>query len=225
MHLLGTDESGRDVFVRLIHGGRVSLSVGFATALLTVAIGTLFGATAGFLGGVTDQILMRFTDGMMAIPVFFIVLAVVALWGSGLVVLVTVLALTRWMGIARLVRSEVIRFKTMEFVLAARGLGASRLGLLTRHILPQALPSIIVATSIGIGTVMLVEAALSFLGLGIQPPTPSWGNMLSNSQFYIWSAPQLAIYPGLMILLSVMAFNVLGDVLRDLLDPRYHSRR
>ena len=223
-HLLGTDENGRDVFVRLVQGGRVSLAVGFTTAFLTVILGTLLGSIAGFMGGIVDQIIMRFTDGMMAIPVFFIVLAVVALWGSTLPVLVTVLALTRWMGVARLVRSEVIRYKGTEFITAAKSIGASNLRLITHHLLPQAMSSIIVATSIGIGSVMLVEAALSFLGLGIQPPTSSWGNMLSNSQFYIWTAPHLAIYPGLLILFSVLSFNSLGDILRDLLDPRYRPK-
>jgi peptide/nickel transport system permease protein len=161
----------------------------------------------------------------MSIPVFFLVLAVVAILGSTPLILITVLAATRWMGVARLVRSEVLRHKNMEFVVAARSAGASDSRIMFRHLLPQAGASIIVATSIGIGSVMLVEAALSFLGLGISPPTPSWGNMLSNSQYYIWAAPHLAVYPGLMILMSVLAFNSIGDLLRDVLDPRYTTIR
>ncbi|HET8985716.1 MAG TPA: ABC transporter permease [Trueperaceae bacterium] len=222
-HPLGTDENGRDVLARLIAGGRVSILVGLSAALLTVLIGGVLGVTAGYFGGVVDRVIMRFTDGILSIPVFFLLLAVVALFGSTITVLILALSLTRWMGAARLLRSEVLRIKEMEYTAAARGLGAGHLRIMFGHLLPQALPSLIVATSIGVGNVMLVEAGLSFLGLGISPPTPSWGNMLTASQYYMWSAPQLAVYPGLMILLTVMAFNTLGDVVRDALDPRLRS--
>lgn len=219
-HWLGTDENGRDVLARLIAGGQVSLTVAFASALATVLIASAIGVIAGYLGGITDQVIMRLTDGFMAIPTFFLLLIIVAIWGSAPTVLIVSLALTRWMGVARIVRSEVLRFKEMEFISAAKATGASQLRLMWRHLLPQAAPSLIVATSLQIGVVMLLEAALSFLGLGILPPMASWGNMLTSSQHYMWIAPHLAVYPGLMILLSVLAFNAIGDVLRDILDPR-----
>ena len=222
-HWLGTDENGRDVFARLLAGGRVSIAVGFAAALLTVVIGSVLGVMAGYFGGLTDRVIMRFTDGLLAVPVFFLLLAVVAIWGSSITVLVVALGFTRWMGPARLIRGEILRFKTMEFTVAARALGAGHVRLMAKHLLPQAMPALIVATSIGVGNVMLLEAGLSFLGLGISPPTPSWGNMLTASQFYMWTAPHLAVYPGVMILLTVMTFNTLGDVLRDALDPRLRS--
>jgi peptide/nickel transport system permease protein len=224
-HLLGTDENGRDVFARLIAGGRVSILVGLSAAALTMLIGSVFGVLAGYFGGIVDSVIMRFTDGLLSIPVFFLLLAVVAIWGSSISVLVIALSLTRWMGPARLIRGEILRFKTMEFTVAAKGLGAGNLRIMFKHLLPQAVPALIIATSIGVGNVMLLEAGLSFLGLGISPPTPSWGNMLTASQYYMWSAPQLAIYPGLMILLSVLAFNALGDVLRDTLDPRFRTSK
>jgi len=222
-HLLGTDENGRDVLARLIAGGRVSILVGLAAAVLTVVIGGVIGVVAGYFGGAVDRLLMRITDGILSIPVFFLLLAVVALFGSSVTVLILALGFTRWMGAARLLRGEVLRVKEMEYTTAAKGLGAGHVRIMFGHLLPQALPSLIVATSIGVGNVMLLEAGLSFLGLGIAPPTPSWGNMLTASQYYMWSAPLLAVYPGLMILLTVMAFNTLGDVVRDALDPRLRS--
>jgi peptide/nickel transport system permease protein len=223
-HLLGTDENGRDVLARLIAGGRVSLTVGLVGALLTVTLASIVGVVAGFFGGLVDSIVMRVTDGLMAIPTFFLIMVIVAIWGPSLVVLVVSLAVTRWMDVARLIRAEVLRFKEMEFVSAARSLGASDARLMVRHLLPQAAPSLIVATSLNVGYVMLVEAALSFLGLGILPPTPSWGNMLTDSQYYMWVAPHLAVYPGVMIVMAVLAFNSIGDVLRDVLDPRQRGR-
>lgn len=222
-HLLGTDENGRDVLARLIDGGRVSILVGIVSALLTVVVGGTLGVVAGYAGGPVDRVIMRVTDGVLSIPVFFLLLAVVALFGSSITVLVLALSFTRWMGPARLIRGEIMRVKELEYSTAVRSLGAGHLRIMFRHLLPQAMPLLIVATSIGVGNVMLVEAGLSFLGLGIAPPTPSWGNMLTASQFYMWSAPQLAVYPGLMILLTVLAFNAVGDVIRDTLDPRRRS--
>ncbi|MCO5175251.1 MAG: ABC transporter permease [Trueperaceae bacterium] len=222
-HLLGTDENGRDVLARLIDGGRVSILVGIVSALLTVVVGGTLGVVAGYAGGPVDRVIMRVTDGVLSIPVFFLLLAVVALFGSSITVLVLALSFTRWMGPARLIRGEIMRVKELEYSTAVRSLGAGHVRIMFRHLLPQAMPLLIVATSIGVGNVMLVEAGLSFLGLGIAPPTPSWGNMLTASQFYMWSAPQLAVYPGLMILLTVLAFNAVGDVIRDTLDPRRRS--
>jgi peptide/nickel transport system permease protein len=224
-HLLGTDENGRDVLARLLAGGRVSLAVGFAGALLTVLIASVLGVLAGYFGGVVDDVLMRLTDTLMAIPTFFLLMVIVSIWGSGIAVMVLALALTRWMDVARLVRAEVLRTKSQEFIAAAEALGAPSWRLMFKHLLPQALPSMIVATSLNVGYVMLVEAALSFLGLGILPPTPSWGNMLTDSQYYVWTAPQLAVYPGIAIALTVLGFNALGDVVRDALDPRMGAEK
>lgn len=223
-HLLGTDESGRDVLARLLAGGRVSLAVGFTGALLTVLIASVLGVLAGYLGGIVDEVIMRITDTLMAVPTFFLLMVIVAIWGSSIGVMVMALALTRWMDVARLIRAEVMRFKNQDFVSAAVALGASHARLMVRHLLPQAMPSLIVATSLNVGYVMLVEASLSFLGLGILPPTPSWGNMLTDSQYYVWTAPHLAVYPGVMIALTVLAFNAVGDVVRDVLDPRHSTK-
>lgn len=224
-HWLGTDENGRDVFARLVAGGRVSLAVGFSSALITVLVASVLGVVVGYSGGAVDQVIMRATDGFMAIPTFFLLLIIVAIWGSSPAILILALALTRWMGVARLVRSEVLRFKEMEFITAAQAVGMTRARLMFRHLLPQAAPSLIVATSLQVGVVMLVEAGLSFLGLGILPPLASWGNMLTGAQHYMWIAPRLAVYPGLMILLAVLSFNAIGDLLRDILDPRQGAGR
>lgn len=223
-HLLGTDENGRDVLARLLAGGRITLAVGFSGAFLTVFLASILGVVAGYVGGSVDNLIMRLTDTLMAVPTFFLLMVIVAIWGSSILVLVIALALTRWMDVARLMRAEVMRFKNQDFVSAAEALGASDFRLMFRHLLPQAVPTLIVATSLNVGYVMLVEAALSFLGLGILPPTPSWGNMLTDSQIYVWTAPHLAVYPGVMIALTVLAFNAAGDVLRDILDPRHTTQ-
>ena len=222
-HLLGTDESGRDVFSRLIVGSRASIAVGLTAMVISIVIGSLVGSVAGYFGGFVDTVLMRITDGMMAIPYFFLVLIVVAVFGSSFTNIVIVIGVTSWMVVARIVRSDVLRFRSNEFVTAARSIGANDTRLLLRHILPHAVPSILVAATLGVANAILLESALSFLGLGIQPPAASWGNMLSNSQAYIWDNPLLPLYPGLLILLTVLAFNFLGDALRDALDPQYRE--
>lgn len=218
-HLLGTDENGRDVLSRLIAGGRISLTVGIIGALLTVLVASVVGVVSGYFGGVVDQVIMRLTDGFMAIPTFFLLMIVVAIWGSSFTILVLALAFTRWMGVARLVRSEVLRYKEMEFVTAARSLGASNLRLMAVHLLPQAAPSLIVATSLNVGIVMLIEAGLSFLGLGVAPPTPSWGLMIADSVPSIRAHPHMILAPAIALSLTLLAFNFLGDALRDALDP------
>ena len=224
-HLLGTDESGRDVLSRLIIGSRASMTVGLIAMVISITIGSLIGSASGYLGRATDSILMRITDGMMAIPYFFLVLIVVAVFGSSFRNIVIVIGLTSWMVVARIVRSEVLRLRGLDFVVAARTLGASDTRILVRHIVPHTVPSIIVAATLGVANAILLESALSYLGLGIQPPQASWGNMLSNSQAYLWENPLLPIYPGVLILLAVLSFNFLGDALRDALDPQYHEGR
>ncbi|MER3399356.1 MAG: ABC transporter permease [Chloroflexota bacterium] len=213
-HWLGTDENGRDVLSRLIYGAQVSLTVGLLSAVVAVALGTMVGAVSGYFGGLTDALLMRFTDGMMILPTFFLALLVLAVFGPGIVNVIAVIGLTSWMGVSRIVRGEVLRTRPQEFVLAARALGARNV-----RVLPQAVPAIIVATTLGIAQAILTESALSYLGLGIQPPTPTWGNMLASAQHFLWVRPDLAVYPGALILLTVLAYNSVGDALRDALDP------
>lgn len=219
-HPLGTDENGRDVLIRLMLGGRVSLAVGFFAVAVSLVFGVLIGGLSGFFRGATDAVLMRLTDGMLAIPGFFISLLALTFFGAGLIQLVLVIGLTSWMGLARLVRGEVLREREELSVEAARALGASELRVLWRHVLPQVYPTMIVNATIGISFAILTESALSFLGVGIQPPDASWGNMLTGAQNYMYSSPWLAVYPGALILITVVAFNLLGDGLRDASDPQ-----
>lgn len=233
-HPLGTDELGRDVLVRLLHGGQVSLLVGLASALCAAVIGTLLGLAAGYYGGRLDALLMRFTDGVIALPLLplLIILAAVDLTKLGLPAslatsesvsvyrIVLLIALFGWTTVARLVRGATLTMKTREFVRAAEALGASAPRIMLVHILPNVVSPIIVATTLSVGSIILLESVLSFLGLGIQPPLPSWGNMLTSAQELIWDSPALAIYPGLLIFATVIAFNFLGDGLQDALDPR-----
>lgn len=232
-HILGTDEIGRDVFLRLLHGGRVSLLVGFVAAVMAAAIGTVIGIIAGYFGGRFDAALMRLTDGVIALPLLplLIVLAAIDLSKLGLTAvaqsenaslyrIIAITALVGWTTVARLVRGTTLSLKSRDFVRAAIALGARPLRVMAVHILPNAISPVIVATTLAVGQIILFESALSFLGLGIQPPLPSWGNMLTNAQEVIWTAPLLAVYPGLLILLTVASCNLLGDALQDVLDPR-----
>jgi len=220
-HLLGTDESGRDVLARLLFGARASLAVALAAMGVALAVGTVLGALSGFYGGLAEALIMRLTDGMLTVPTFFLALLVVAVFGSSLGNVILVIGLTGWMVVARVVRAEVLRTLPQEFVAASRALGAGEARLLLRHLVPQALPSIIVAATVGVAYAVLTESGLSYLGLGVQPPTPTWGNMLTGAQHYVWKSPTLALYPGAAIMLTVLSYNALGDALSDTLDPRH----
>ena len=218
-HPLGTDESGRDVLGRLLAGGRVSLSVGFAAVACSGLLGLSLGALAGLGGRRVDSLVMRLTDAMMAIPALFLIITTLALFGTTVTGIVVAIGATSWMGLARLVRAELLTIREQNYVEAARALGAKPLRLLLRHALPHLLPSVLVNITFGVGTAILMESALSFIGLGVQPPAASWGNMLSNALTYLHASPWLAIYPGLLILITVVSVNVLGDALRDAADP------
>jgi peptide/nickel transport system permease protein len=232
-HPLGTDELGRDLLARLAHGGRVSLAVAAATAVLAALIGTGVGLLAGYLGGAIDAALMRLTDGVMALPLLplLIVLAAIDPGKLGLSPevmgseafavgrLVVIIGLVGWTTVARLVRASALSVRTRDYVRAAEALGAGPGRIMVRHVLPNVASPIVVAATLSVGNIILVESALSFLGLGIRPPLASWGNMLTGAMDVVWSAPALAVWPGAAILLTVLAFNLLGDGLQSLLEP------
>jgi peptide/nickel transport system permease protein len=218
-HPLGTDESGRDVLGRLLAGGRVSLAVGFAAVACSGLLGLSLGALAGLGGRRLDSFVMRLTDAMMSVPALFLIITTLALFGTTVTGLVVAIGATSWMGLARLVRAELLAIREQDYVEAARALGTQPLRVLTRHAFPHLLPSVLVNVTFGVGTAILMESALSFIGLGIQPPAASWGNMLSNALTYLHASPALAIYPGVMILMTVISVNVLGDALRDAAEP------
>jgi len=233
-HWLGTDELGRDLLVRLLYGGQASLFVGIVAALASAVIGTLIGLPAGYYGGRLDAVLMRLTDGVIALPLLplLIVLAALDLNKLGLPEsfvndpnvslyrMIVIISLVGWTTVARLVRGAALSLREREYVLAATAAGAGGLRIMSVHILPNVVSPIIVATTLSVGNVILLESVLSFLGLGIQPPIASWGNMLTGAQELIWNAPELAFYPGMLIFVTVIAFNFLGDGLQDALDPR-----
>ena len=219
-HLLGTDEAGRDILARLVYAGRVSLAVGVLAAAVAVIVGTALGAVAGFYGGWADTVIMRFTDALLSIPVLFFVIALTVLLGANPYTLVIVIGVLSWMELARILRANVLSLREMEFTEGARAIGVRGPTIILRHILPNTVAPIIVAGTLGVGQAMLAEAAISYLGLGVQPPNPSWGNMLYNAQTYLWQAPTVALYPGLMIALTVLSINFVGDGLRDALDAR-----
>jgi peptide/nickel transport system permease protein len=223
-HPLGTDELGRDVLSRILWGGRVSLLVGFVAVGISTLVGIFFGALAGYYGRWVDSLIMRFVDIMLCFPTFFLILAVIAFLEATLWNIMAIIGLTSWMGVTRLVRAEFLSLKERDFVLAARSIGASSFRIIFHHILPNALGPVFVSAILGMGNAILVESALSFLGIGIQPPSASWGNMLTSGKDYLEVAWWLSLFPGLAILITVLGFNLLGEGLKDALNPRLNDK-
>ncbi len=219
-HWLGTDQLGRDVLSRMLYGARISMAVGFVSVGIAVLLGTLIGTVAGYYGGRVDELLMRFVDLMLNFPRLFLLLTLIALLRPSIWVIMAVIGFTGWMGLARLVRGEILSLREREFVQGARALGAADARIMGKHILPNALVPVLVSATLGVAGAILTESGLSFLGLGVQPPTPSWGNILIDGKANIELAWWLSAFPGLAILVTVLAYNLLGEGLRDALDPR-----
>jgi peptide/nickel transport system permease protein len=219
-HLMGTDALGRDVFSRILYGGRVSLWVGFVAVGIATSIGLVLGLVAGYFGRQADEVIMRGVDVMLCFPSFFLILAVIAFLEPSLTNIMVVIGLTGWMGVARLVRAETLTLRERDYVLAARAAGAGPGRIIARHILPNALAPVLVSATLGVAGAILTESSLSFLGLGVQPPDASWGNMLLEGKEVLGIAWWLSVFPGLAILVTVLGYNLLGESLRDLLDPR-----
>jgi peptide/nickel transport system permease protein len=224
-HLFGLDELGRDILARVLAGAQISLLVGLIVVSVSSTIGIFFGAVAGYFGGRVDEIISRVIDVLLAFPGLLLAIALVAVLGPSLGNVILALSLIGWVGYARLVRGQVLRAREFEFVQAARALGAPTERILLRHIIPTTLPAVTVQATLGMGAAILAEAALSFLGLGVQPPTPSWGTMLNGGRAHLLDAPHLTIFPGIAIAVLVLGFNFLGDGLRDALDPATNQRR
>ena len=222
-HWMGTDDLGRDVLTRMLYGGRVSILIGVLAALVGASLGTAIGAVAGFYGGLVDNVLMRLTDVAYAIPALPLLIILSSYSHAAVPSMVLIIGFLSWMATARVVRSQVLSLKEMEYVEAARSMGATNLRILVRHIVPNALGPIIVGATLGVGSAIMIESSLSFLGLGVQPPTPTWGNMLMDSLATKGTRPWLTLFPGLAILLVVLAVNFIGDGLHDALDPTVRS--
>lgn len=223
VHPLGTDQFARDVLSRLLYGARISLLIGFVAVGISVTIGTLVGAVAGFAGGIVDGIIMRFVDMVISFPRLVLLITIIALFEASIFLIIAVLGLTLWPSTARIVRGEVLGLREREFVQAAQALGYSKRRIILRHLIPNALAPVIVAATLGIGNTIVLEAGLSFLGLGVQPPTPSWGTMVDAGRGVLLAAWWLSTFPGLAIVFTVLSFNLVGDGLRDALDPRLRT--
>lgn len=224
-HWFGLDELGRDILTRVLYGARISLLVSVVVVSISATAGMLVGSVAGYFGGIVDEAISRVIDILLAFPGLLLAIALVAVLGPSLTNVVLALSLIGWVGYARLVRGQVLRAREFEFVHAARALGASTTRILLRHVIPTAIPAVTVQATLGMGSAILAEAALSFLGLGVQPPTPSWGTMLNGGRIHLLDAPHLTIFPGVAIAVLVMGFNFLGDGLRDAIDPVTRQER
>lgn len=219
-HWFGTDNFGRDYFTRALYGGRVSLTVGFAAMFVTICIGTTIGIFSGYIGGKVDMLLMRFTDIFLALPSMLLMIVLNTFLQPSMTTLILVLSLFSWASVARITRAETMSLKERDFVIASKNLGVGSIRIAVKHILPNILGPVTVAASLGIASAILTESSLSFLNLGISVPNASWGSMLDNAQDFILDRPMMAVYPGLLILLTVLSFNILGDVLRSALEPK-----
>jgi peptide/nickel transport system permease protein len=223
-HLLGTDEQGRDLLARMIHGSRVSIFIGFIAVAIYVAIGIIIGSIAGYYGGWIDIVISRFIEIIMCFPTFFLILTILALWGPSLLSVMVVIGITSWPGIARIVRGEFMKLREMDFVIASRAVGARDAWIIIRHILPNSLAPVLVSATFGIASTILIESSLSFLGFGVQPPTPSWGDILSQSRDFMDFAWWLTFIPGLAIFITITAYNLVGEGLQDAIDPKAISK-
>ncbi len=223
-HWLGTDELGRDILSRVLYGTRVSMLVGLSVVFFATALGLCIGCLAGYYGGWLEEIIMRLVDILMAFPGILLAIALVAFWGPGLGKLILALTVVGWVGYARLVRGQILKVKELDFVRAARSLGASDLRIILRHLIPNIIQPVLVQASIGMAGVILAEASLSFLGLGVPPPIPSWGSMLNDGRSHLFDAPHLVLFPGMASMIAVLSFNFLGDGLREVLNPKLRLR-
>lgn len=219
-HLFGTDDLGRDVFTRMIFGARISLAVGFISVFIILVIGTFLGIVSGYYGGKIDYIIMRFTDIVLCFPTFFLIILVIAFIEPNIYNVMIVIGVTSWPGLARLVRAEVLSLKEREFILVSKMMAISNIKIFFVHILPNIISPLMVYSSLAIGGAILTESALSFLGLGVQPPMPSWGQILTSGKDYIYMAWWLSVFPGIAILVTVLAFNLVGEAIRDIFDPK-----
>lgn len=222
-HIFGTDEMGRDYFARALYGGRVSLTVGFLSMIISTIIGTIVGTVSGYFGGRVDSLIMRTIDILMSIPTFFLILILNAYLKPGIQNIIIIIGLFSWMGIARIVRAETLSVKEREYVLYAKIIGEKSNTIIMKHIIPNIFPTVIVASTLNIAGAILTESSLSFLGLGVRQPNSSWGSMLKYAQGYIGDAPYLALFPGILILLTVLSFNILGDVFRVAFEPKANN--
>lgn len=221
-HILGTDEQGRDLAARMLYGTRVSIFVGFVAVFIYVSIGIIIGALAGFYGGWVDIIISRIIEIVMCFPTFFLILTILALWGQSLLNVMIVIGITGWTGIARIVRGEFLKLREQDFVIASKALGARDYWIIFKHILPNAMAPVMVSATFGIASTILIESSLSFLGFGVQPPTPSWGDILSQSRDFIDFAWWLTLIPGFAIFITITSYNLVGEGLQDALDPKQY---